>query len=83
VSVAVEVVWAGSRATDQVTKLDEYSEAGIPNYWIVDLDGPVTLTAYLLVDGEYEIVAKGSGALPLSEPTPVTIDVAALLPHRR
>jgi Uma2 family endonuclease len=65
-----------------VAKLFEYSESGIPNYWIVDLDGTVSLTAYRLVDGEYEVVADGTGGIALSEPAPITVEVAALLPHR-
>lgn len=82
VQLAVDVISPGSRELDQATKMYEYSEAGIPNYWILDLDGQVTMTAYRLIDGEYEIVGKGTDAIPLTEPAPVTIDVAALLPHR-
>jgi hypothetical protein len=47
----------------------------------VDLDDPATLTAYRLIDGEYEIVGQGSGTVELSAPAPVTVDVAALVPH--
>lgn len=82
VSLAVEVISPGSRERDEVTKLYEYSEAGIPDYWILDLDGRVTLTAYHLVDGEYAIVGRGSGSIPLTEPAAVTVDVGGLLPHR-
>ena len=33
----------GSHRTDHVIKRGEYADAGIPHYWIVDLDNPVTL----------------------------------------
>jgi Uma2 family endonuclease len=83
VLLAVEVISPGSRERDEVTKMYEYSEAGIADYWVLDLDGEVTMTAYRLVDGEYEVVGKGGAVLELSEPAPLAIDVAALLPHRR
>jgi Uma2 family endonuclease len=82
VLLAVEVISPGSRETDQLNKPFEYGKAGIPNYWILDLDGPVTMTAYQLVSGDYKIVGKTTGTMALTEPAPVTIDVAGLLPHR-
>ncbi|MGI9064071.1 MAG: Uma2 family endonuclease, partial [Pseudonocardiaceae bacterium] len=38
VLVVVEIVSPGSRRTDHVAKRSEYADAGIPHYWIVDLD---------------------------------------------
>lgn len=81
VLLAVEVISPGSREVDQVTKMYEYSAVGIPDYWILDLDQQATLTAYRLIDGEYEIVGKGSGAIELTEPASLTVDVAALVPQ--
>lgn len=66
--LAVEVLSEGTRRIDRVLKFSEYDDAGIPQYWIVDLDPPTTLTAYLLVDGEYELAAEKTGS--------VTFDVA-------
>jgi Putative restriction endonuclease len=60
----------------------EYSDAGIPSYWILDVEHPRTLTAHQLVGGKYKIVAEDSAKPELREPAPVTIDVAALLPRR-
>ncbi len=45
VLVVVEIVSAGSHRTDHVIKRGEYADAGIPPYWMVDLDCPVTSTA--------------------------------------
>jgi Uma2 family endonuclease len=60
VRLVVEVVSEGSRRTDRVTKMSEYAEAGIPEYWIVDLSDPVTLSVHGVteqrqydLDGEY------------------------------
>lgn len=38
VLMAVEVVSPGSRRTDRITKRSEYAEAGIPLYWVVELE---------------------------------------------
>jgi Uma2 family endonuclease len=82
VLLAVEVLSPGSVRRDRVHKLTEYADAGIPNYWIVDLDEPATLTAYLLVDGDYEIVAQTTEAVTLLRPAEVTVDVRTLTSRR-
>ena len=51
VLVAVEVVSPGSKRTDHVIKRGEYADAGIPRYWIVDLDDPFTLIDCQLAGG--------------------------------
>lgn len=79
VLLAVEIVSPGTGRTDRVTKPAEYAEAGIPHYWLVDIDPPVTLTAHLLVDGAYEVVAEGRGALELTAPAAVRLDLAGLV----
>lgn len=82
VLLAVEVAAAGSWERDHVTKLYEYAAVGIPDYWVLDLDDPMTLFAYRLIDGDYELVGRSEGLIELTQPAAVTIDVAALLPHR-
>jgi Uma2 family endonuclease len=82
VIVAIEVVSPGSTHIDRMHKFAEYAEAGIPHYWIVDIEEPVTLEAFTLVDGSYEKIADVSAPqiVELAEPVPITIDLAALLP---
>jgi len=82
VLLAVEIVSPESGRTDRVTKLTEYANAGIPHYWTVDLDEPATLTVYILVDRDYEIVAQATETASLSEPAAITIDVRALTSRR-
>ncbi|GAB3907868.1 Uma2 family endonuclease [Kibdelosporangium lantanae] len=79
VQLAVEVVWAGSRRTDRVTKPSEYAEAAIPNYWIVDTE-PATITVFELVDREYKRVTETSTTLSVTAPVPLSVDVRSLLP---
>jgi len=78
--LAVEVVSPGSRHIDRMHKYAEYAEAGIPHYWIVDIEDAPRLEAFTLVDGAYKKVAEGGGTLQLAEPAPVTIDLDQLLP---
>jgi Uma2 family endonuclease len=82
--LAIEIVSPGSRRRDHVTKLDEYAEAGIRHYWVIDIDDdePPMLSAFLLVDGYYEIIAKVTDTVQLSEPAPVTVDVRKLTARR-
>jgi len=79
VLLAVEVLSDGTRRIDRVLKFSEYADAGIPQYWIVDLGEPTTLLAYQLVDGDYELSAEHTGVAELRVAGhPVTIDLPAL-----
>jgi Uma2 family endonuclease len=78
VVLAVEIISPGTRTTDRVTKAFQYAGAGIPGYWLVDIDEPATMTAYVLVDGDYEIVADGRGVLDLVTPVTARVDLSVL-----
>jgi Uma2 family endonuclease len=78
--LAVEVISPGSRRADRVTKLNEYAEAGTPDYWIVDLDAPVSVTAFQLINQDYELNAETDGVLSVTTPAPLNIDLRTLLP---
>ncbi|WP_328476171.1 Uma2 family endonuclease [Actinoplanes sp. NBC_00393] len=57
--VAVEIVSPGSAAMDEVVKVREYAEAGIPRYWMVERDAAQTVTLHVLgSDGVYAVAAK-------------------------
>ena len=57
--LAVEIVSPGSAAMDEVVKLREYAEAGIPRYWMVERDAAQTVTLHRLgADKVYEVAAK-------------------------
>ncbi|MBB5154158.1 Uma2 family endonuclease [Saccharopolyspora phatthalungensis] len=77
--LAVEVVSPGSGRTDRVLKFAEYAEAGIPNYWIVDLEKPTSLAAYVLKNGHYVLVTESAAAVDVESPVALTVDPAALL----
>ena len=76
--LVVEVLSPGTRRTDLVMKRYEYAEAGIPHYWIVDLDAAdVRLEVLTLVDGAYESI-EATGLFEATAPFPVRVDLDAL-----
>ena len=77
--LAVEFVSPGSRRTDHVPSAPSTPTPGIPHYWIVDLDEPVSLVACHL-GGEFGYVDGGAvtGVFRTTEPFPVEIDLDAL-----
>jgi Uma2 family endonuclease len=80
VLVIVEVLSPGSKRTDHVLKRSEYADAGIPHYWIVDIDPPASLLACHLA-GEFGYADGGAvtGTFSTSAPFPVEIGLDALL----
>lgn len=80
VFVVVEVLSPGSKRTDHVQKRVEYADAGIPNYWIVDIEQPVSLLACHLA-GEFGYADDGAvtGTFTTSAPFAVEIDLDALI----
>lgn len=80
VRLVIELVSPGSRRTDRVTKHGEYADAGIPHYWIIDLDAPPTLVACHLAEGfGYQDSPAAVGSFEAWEPFPVRIDLTALV----
>jgi Uma2 family endonuclease len=80
VMLAVEIVSPGSRRTDRVVKREEYAEAGIPYYWIVDIERPVSLLCCHLA-GEFGYADSGerTGEVAVGEPFEVTLRLNGLL----
>ncbi len=79
VVLAVEVLSPGTRRVDLVMKRSEYADAGIPHYWIVDLDGAqVRLEVLTLVDGAYRSVTA-TGEYAATVPFDVRLDLTALV----
>jgi Uma2 family endonuclease len=81
--LAVEVISPGSRRLDTIVKRDEYADAGIPHYWVVDLGEPgdqPQLTAHHLA-GEFGYADAGpvNGVFATTEPFAVRIDLDALV----
>lgn len=83
VLLVVEVVSrrSGSEQNDRVDKLYEYAAAGIPQYWIIDLEPHPQIAVHDLTDGIYGSPAKFQGGemLHIDVPFPFDLDPAELL----
>jgi len=79
VLVVVEIVSPGSKRTDYQVKHDEYADAGIPHYWIVDITAPVSLVAcHQAGEFGYQDASAVTGIFTTDVPFPVKIDLDAL-----
>ena len=79
VTVVVEIVSPGSRRIDNIVKRAEYADAGIPHYWIVDIDGPVSLVSCRLTEKfGYVDDAVATGTFTTEQPFPVTLKLDEL-----
>lgn len=81
VLIAAEVISPWSRRKDTLVKPMEYAEAGIPYYWVIDLDPPASLTAYILVDGHYQAQTVTAEFVTV-DPFPLRIDIPELVTPR-
>ncbi len=80
VVLVVEIVSPGSHRTDHVIKHGEYADAGIPRYWIVDIDEPISLIDCHLAEGfGYRDAGAVTGVFTTTEPFPVTLRLDELL----
>jgi Uma2 family endonuclease len=77
--LVVEIASPGSHRTDYVIKRSEYADAGIPHYWIIDPDPPVSvLPCHLAGDFGYQDSGEVTGTVEIVEPFRVRIDLDAL-----
>jgi Uma2 family endonuclease len=61
--IVVEIVSPESAHRDQVEKLAEYEQAGVPEYWLVDPDQQQAELRVLGPDGRHRVVFTGSEGL--------------------
>jgi Uma2 family endonuclease len=80
VVLAVEIVSVGSERTDHTIKHGEYADAGIPHYWIVEIDPRPTLMACHRA-GEFGYVDAPAvtGVFTAEEPFPIRLELDQLL----
>lgn len=80
VRLVIEIVSPGSRRMDTVIKHGEYADAGIPYYWIVDLDPPVSLHVWHLADEfGYQDSGVFTGQVELLDPVELHVDLDHLI----
>ena len=79
VVLAVEIVSPGSRRMDHRIKRDEYADAGIPSYWIIDFDEPISLIeCHRTEEFGYQDGGAVTGTFRTTVPCELTIDLDAL-----
>lgn len=78
VVVAVEIVSPGSRRIGNIVKRAEYQDAGIPHYWIVDIETPTSLVASHLTASGYRDEPAVTGTYEADQPFALRIDLDAL-----
>lgn len=77
--LVVEIVSAGSRYTDSVTKRAEYAKAGIPHYWIIDTTPPVSMiVCHQAGPFGYQDPGEVTGKYRITEPFAAVIDLEQL-----
>lgn len=80
VLLVVEIVSPSSKRIDHVHKRQDYADAGIPNYWIVDIDDPISLTACRLTEEfGYQDDQNATGVFTAELPFPVEINLDRLV----
>jgi Uma2 family endonuclease len=72
--LAVEVASPSSTRIDQTIKRRAYADAGIPSYWLVDLDVP-SITVLSLREGDYVETARVTGDDELGAEAPFAVRV--------
>jgi Uma2 family endonuclease len=85
VALAVEIISPGSHNVDLHLKPFEYAEAGIPHYWLVDLDPPApSVTVFHLgaPDDGYVEGPATAGRLVTTVLFDLCIDIPALVAAR-
>jgi Uma2 family endonuclease len=80
VLVVVEIVSPSSKRIDHVDKRRDYADAGIPHYWIIDIDEPISLTACRLTE-EFGYVDDQTvtGVFAAEVPFPVEVNLGGLV----
>jgi Uma2 family endonuclease len=86
VLLVVEIVSprSGSEQHDREDKVFEYARAGIPHYWLVDLEPePSILIRELGPDGRYHVIGSvpAGAELKTDQPFPFSFDPAALVEY--
>jgi Uma2 family endonuclease len=71
---------SANEKTDRVRKVHEYAQAGIPFYWIIDLEPEPKVTALSRKDGTYMLDAefRAGQTLTVHQPFEISFDPAVL-----
>lgn len=79
-ALVVEVLSPSTRRYDREQKMRAYADAGVPSYWLVDVDVPAVEVLALDPDGYRQVVAaRGDEEVVVTDPLPVRFRPADLV----
>lgn len=79
VTIAVEIVSPSSRRTDNIVKRGLFADAGIPYYWIIDIDEPISmLVCHQAGQLGYQDSGAMTGVYQVTDPFPLKVDLDKL-----
>jgi Uma2 family endonuclease len=80
--ICIEILSPESTKLDRVLKFDLYAQFGVPEYWLVELDGQF-IEVYVLTDGRYQRHAAYNADATLTSPTipAITVPLAEIFPR--
>jgi Uma2 family endonuclease len=83
VVLAVEIVSPSTQSMDRVMKPALYAKAGIPFYWMIEIDGGIAVHTYKLdfTDEVYQPSGTFTDAIKVDEPWRIEIPIAGLRPR--
>jgi Uma2 family endonuclease len=81
--LAVEIVSPGSRSIDRILKPVLYAAAGIPNFWLIETDGAISVQTFRLSGGagRYEPSGTFDDVIRAAEPWRIEVPIAGLRPR--
>jgi Uma2 family endonuclease len=83
VLLAVEIVSPSSQSMDRVMKPTLYAKAGIPSYWMIEIDGGLTVHTYQLEreDEVYQPSGTFTDAIKVDQPWQIDLPMKRLRPR--
>jgi Uma2 family endonuclease len=83
VVLAVEIVSPSSQSMDRVMKPALYAKAGIPFYWMIEIDSAITVHTYKLdfTDEVYQPSGTFTDTIKIDEPWRIELPIAGLRPR--
>jgi Uma2 family endonuclease len=81
--LAVEVISPSSVTMDQITKSALYAQAGIPFYWLVDIEPRIAIRTFCLdpTDGLYQPTGEFGEQVTATEPWKIDFPISRITPR--
>ena len=81
VVLAVEIVSPTSQSMDRVLKPALYAKAGIPSYWVIEIEDELTVYTYQLVNEVYQLSGTFKDTVEADQPWQIQISIDRLRPR--